>query len=220
MNGILVAYRIGVRHNDNPQTRSNKMSDRLTKIFTVLCSIFGNNSPLNELVLSVFRSISTLRLATVAECTASASEHGSSAHNADMREYFQVRDTRDENVPLILKPVTSEGATLAYALCLDANKVKTLAQCESFAKLFLAKTLASKCSFSALASVCFARQTGEDTVNNLRQTELRIAKKQVLFARQAAPFLSVSVSAADWERFRVALDTDLASYIDARRASL
>lgn len=191
------------------------MSDRLTKIFTVLCSIFGNNSPLNELVLSVFRSISTLRLATVAECTASASEHGSSAHNADMREYFQVRDTRDENVPLILKPVTSEGATLAYALCLDSNKVKDLGECESFAKMYLGKTLSAKCSFAALAAVCFARQTGEDIVNNLRQTELRQAQKQTLFSKQSAPFLKLGE--AEWLQFRIALDADLAEFIDRKR---
>jgi hypothetical protein len=192
-----------------------RQMERLKNLFPVLLGMFGGDRVLAELVLTVFRAVSTLRLVTAVEAVADAAAHGSAAHNADRRYSVQVRDERDTKVPLVLKPVTSEGATLAYALCLDSNKVKDLGECESFAKMYLGKTLSAKCSFAALAAVCFARQTGEDIVNNLRQTELRQAQKQTLFSKQSAPFLKLGE--AEWLQFRIALDADLAEFIDRKR---
>jgi len=198
------------------------MADIAKNILSFLLSFFGlaegETSSAFVLVCKVFRQNGNLRLATDKEDTRITSPHTATSHNADTTTYIPVRDKRAPEVPLVLKPVDSKKTTVAYVVVLDTDKVSTEAHCKSFAELYMAKTLKGKKTFEALAASLFARQSGEDIVNNTRQKEARKFADRAKLVSLAQPFLSLAAEV--WSSVRPSIESsceELAEVIDELR---
>src|SRR3989304_5946802 len=145
----------------------------IEKIREFLDGFFSDGDYRYPLALKVFRTNVNLRLASVKEDARISAPHTATAHNIDSTRYIPVRDTRNPKIPLILKPITAGGATLAYIVVLDADKVASLEVCEDFARLYEQTALSNKKSFTAWASAHIARSSSDDRTNNARQKAVR-----------------------------------------------
>lgn len=198
------------------------MADLAKIIVEFLVAFFGlkegESSPLYLLAVKALKAFPNLRPATEKEDARISSPHTATAHNADATRYIPVRDKRDVSIPIVLKPIESKGNVLCYIPVLDTDKVGSMAVCEAFAKLYMSKTLASKKTFDALASSLFARQSGEDLVNNARQREGRKIAEHSALVSLAKPFLSLSDEI--WQSVRPSVEQTndaLAEIIDEMR---
>lgn len=146
-----------------------------------------------RLALKAFALYPELRIATAKEEERNTSPHTGTAHNTDTQGYIFVRHTEHTEMPLCLKPITSNDKPLAYCLVLDTDKVSSIEKhCEQFAKLYMRKALKLKKTFGALNASLFARQSGEDRVNNLRTREKEKANNRAKLELLAAPFVAMS----------------------------
>jgi hypothetical protein len=158
-----------------------------------------------------------LRLATKEEDVRIASPRADTTHSSDTNQYVPVRDKRLADVPLVLRPVTAKDKPLGYAVVLDTDKVTTMAVCERYAEVYMARAL-GKISWDALAASLFARQSGGDARNNYAQKQLRKLQGAEGLLKLAQPF--IGLADVVWEAIRpsiTATDETLAAIIDDLR---
>ena len=191
------------------------------KIPKVLLSFLESFLSADWLALAVraFEQNTNIRIATKDEDTEISSPHTSTAHNADSTRYIPIRDKRIESVPLVLRPVTANKKNVGYVVVLDTDKLSSMSQCEDFAKVYMAKSLAGKKTFSALSASLFGRQSGEDIRNNFAQKEARKQSERASLLTAAQPF--IMLDAMVWESIKPSIadrDESLAEIIEELRS--